>query len=88
MASYKIALKRSVEKDLRGLSRKTILRVLKRIEQLKEDPRPRQSKKLTGAERLYRVRARDYRVIYEINDKERQIIIIYVRHRRDAYRDF
>ncbi len=88
MASYKITLKRSVEKDLRALSKKTILRVLKRIEQLKDDPRPRQSIKLTGAERLYRIRVGDYRVIYEIDDNEGQISIIYVRHRRDAYRDF
>jgi mRNA interferase RelE/StbE len=88
MASYKITLKRSVEKDLRALSKKTILRVLKRIEQLKDDPRPRQSIKLTGAERLYRIRVGDYRVIYEIDDNEGQIAIIYVRHRRDAYRDF
>ncbi|MEA1976902.1 MAG: type II toxin-antitoxin system RelE/ParE family toxin [Chloroflexota bacterium] len=43
---------------------------------------------MTGAERLYRIRVGDYRVIYEINDNEGQITIIYVRHRRDAYRDF
>ncbi|MBW1743817.1 MAG: hypothetical protein JRJ47_10395 [Deltaproteobacteria bacterium] len=50
MAFYKIIFKPSTEKDLSGLSNPVVARVLKRIEALKDDPFPRQSIKLGGAE--------------------------------------
>lgn len=86
MAYYKIIFKPSVEKDLRALPRLAIVRILSHIDALKDDPFPRQSVKLAGAEQLYRVRIGDYRVIYEADLEARQIVIHYVRHRRDAYR--
>ncbi len=86
MASYKVVFKPSVEKDLRGLPQAVVVRVLDHAEQLREDPFPRGSRKLTGAERLYRVRIGDYRMIYSADQERREIIVQYVRHRRDAYR--
>jgi len=87
MASYKIVVKKSVEKDLRSLPKSAIKRVMSQLENLRDEPRPRQSKKLTGAERLYRVRVGDYRIIYEIDEEGEEVMIIYIRHRREAYRD-
>ena len=86
MASYKVAFKPSVEKDLRSLPPSVVARVLKHIEALKDGPFPRQSIKLAGAELLYRIRVGDYRVIYGIDRDNQQVVIHYVRHRRDAYR--
>ena len=86
MASYKVIFKPSVEKDLRSLSRSVVTRIFKRIDALKEDPFPRQSVKLTGAEQLYRVRIGDYRIIYGVDNNNRQVIVHYVRHRKDVYR--
>ncbi|HLE04737.1 MAG TPA: type II toxin-antitoxin system RelE/ParE family toxin, partial [Anaerolineales bacterium] len=63
-----------------------IKRVWARIEALADDPTPSQSVKLAGAEALYRIRVGDYRVIYGVNHTSKQIIIHYVRHRKDAYR--
>jgi mRNA interferase RelE/StbE len=62
------------------------VRVFKRIEALKDDPFPRQSIKLGGAQQLYRIRIGHYRVIYGINKNAKEVVIHYVRHRRDAYR--
>jgi mRNA interferase RelE/StbE len=87
MASYKIVFKSSVEKDLRSIPKATISRVFARLEKLKEEPRSRQTVKLSGAEKLYRIRVGDYRVIFEIDDEAGLVIVQYVRHRRDAYRD-
>ncbi len=56
MASHKLIVKPSVEKDLRSLPKPTITRVLAQIEKLKDNPFPRQSIKLAGAEHLHRVR--------------------------------
>jgi len=42
-------------------------RVFQYIEDLQNNPLPRQSIKLSGMEHLYRIRVGDYRIIYEIN---------------------
>lgn len=86
MASYSIVLKPSVERDLRTLPKQVVARVIKRIEDLKGQPLSRQSVKLEGAENLYRVRVGDYRIIYSVDSDLAQVIVHYVRHRREAYR--
>lgn len=86
MASYRIVFKPSVEKDLRALPKSVVARILERIESLKDDPLPRQSIKLAGAEQLYRIRIGDYRIVYGVDNKARQITVHYARHRREVYR--
>ncbi len=86
MASYKVVFKPSVEKDLRSLPRSIVGHVFKQIEALQAEPFPRQSIKLAGAEHLYRIRVGDYRVIYGVDQDLKQVIIHYVRHRREVYR--
>jgi len=86
MESYKVVLKPSVEKDLRSLPSSVIARVLKVIEELKDEPIQRQSIKLAGTEELYRLRVGNYRVIYGVDKNNKQVIVHYVRHRQPAYR--
>ena len=86
MGSYNLIFKPSVEKDLRPLSKSLVGRVIEHIERLRIDPFPRQAVKLSGAERLYRIRVGDYRIVYEVDVTAEQIVIHYVRHRREAYR--
>jgi mRNA interferase RelE/StbE len=86
MASYNIVFKPSVEKDLRSLPKSVIGRVLRHIEVLRKNPFPRQSVKLAGAEQLYRIRIGDYRVVYAVDKEAQEIIVQYIRHRREVYR--
>jgi mRNA interferase RelE/StbE len=86
MASYKVILKPSVEKDLRTLPASVVKRVFKQMEALADDPFSSRAIKLAGAEQLYRVRIGDYRLIYSVEKISRQVIVFYIRHRRDAYR--
>jgi len=86
MASYRIEFKRSAQRDLRKLNPASIVSVIERIEALAEDPFPRQSVKLRGAERTYRLRVGVYRVIYLVDTDKRRLTVHYIRHRRDAYR--
>ncbi len=86
MASYSLQFKPSVEKDLDALPKPLIARVLTRIEALPDDPVPHQAVKLQGAERLYRLRVGDYRIVYEIDQTAVRIVIHSVRHRREVYR--
>ena len=86
MASYNIVFKPSIEKDLRSLPKSVIARVLRQTETLRENPFPRQSVKLAGAEQLYRIRVGDYRVVYAVDKEVQEIIVQYIRHRREVYR--
>jgi hypothetical protein len=54
-----------------------------RIEALSGDPRPRGCEKLTGGVR-YRVRQGSYRVLYEVDDKDRVVTVVKIGHRSDG----
>ena len=87
MACYSLVFRQSVEKDLASLPKQAVSRILDRFESLKSDPFSVKSRKLQGAERLYRVRVGDYRIVYEVDTDALLITIHYVRHRRDVYRN-
>lgn len=85
MERYKIIVRKSVAKDIKGVPQKEILRILALIESLANDPRPSGSKKLSGQER-YRIRQGNYRILYEIKDDKLIICVVKVGHRREVYR--
>ena len=58
----------------------------KGLKALTSEPKPKQSRKLRGAEKAYRLRIRDYRVVYTVGDKERLVIVMAVKHRKETYR--
>ena len=73
MASFKVIPKPSVEKDLRALPRPAIARVLRAFDLLADNPFPRQAVKLEGGEQLYRLRVGDYRIIYGVDRKAKEV---------------
>lgn len=85
MSSYLLEFAPAAEKELDGLPKKAMQRVLRAIHDLAENPRPRDCKKLKGADNLFRIRVGRYRVIYAIFDKTITVVIVRVRHRKDAY---
>lgn len=85
MALFELRVRPSVAKDLKAIPRQSVLRVLDKIESLREDPRPVGSEKLSGMER-YRIRQVCYRIIYSIFDDEIVVEIVKVGHRKDVYR--
>jgi mRNA interferase RelE/StbE len=42
-------------------------------------------RKLAAKEELYRIRVGDYRVVYEIRDRELVVLVVKVGHRREVY---
>ena len=86
MARYELRFKPSVAKDLRGLPRAGVQRILARIESLRDDPRPSGSEKLSAQER-YRVRQGSYRILYTVADAILTVEVVKVGHRRDVYRE-
>jgi mRNA interferase RelE/StbE len=82
---YRVILPRSVQKKLDRLPDDVVKRILSRLGELETNPRPTDVKKLKGRN-AWRIRIGDYRVIYEIHDRELQILVITVGHRREVYR--
>nr|WP_298059643.1 type II toxin-antitoxin system RelE/ParE family toxin [uncultured Halomonas sp.] len=85
MANYKLVFKKSVSKDFRPIPNKDVTRILQRIEELQEDPRPIGSEKLSGQER-YRIRQGVYRIIYEVVDELLIVTVVKVGHRKHVYK--
>ncbi len=81
----KLAIKRSVLKDLRSLPKDVRGRAALSILELSTSPSPQGVEKLKGYERLYRIRVGDYRIVYEIAGED--VTIVAVSHRKDVYRD-
>ena len=84
MASYELAFKKSIAKDLRSIPKKDVARILKRIETLRDDPRGDGCVKLSAQER-YRVRQGVYRIVYEIHESVLVVMVVKVAHRSTAY---
>lgn len=85
MAKYKIFIKKSVANELENISRKDLKHIVKRIQSLAENPRPRGAQKLSAQER-YRIRQGNYRIVFSIQDKELAAQIFKIGHRREICR--
>lgn len=86
MADYAVTFARSARRELEALEPPIAARVLARVEALATDPWPAGVRKLQGAQRLWRIRIGDYRIVYSIDDRQCVVDVVRVRHRRDVYR--
>jgi len=83
---YRVSIKRSAVKEIEAIpQKKERQRIIRRIGQLANDPRPPGSKKLTGHDK-YRIRQGTYRIVYSIEDNELTVVVVKVGHRKDVYR--
>ncbi len=85
MAKYEISVKKSALKELNGIAKKELQKILKKIRALSSNPRPQGSQKLSHREQ-YRFRQGDYRIVYSIRDDDLAVHIIKVGHRKEIYR--
>ncbi len=86
MTTYEVKLATSAAKEFRSLPLELKRRIGAVIDRLSQDPRPPGVRKLVGHERLYRIRVGQYRVVYEVDDKEQLVRVTRIRHRREVYR--
>ena len=84
MARYEVLIVASADKELGNMQKMLRQRIIEKFEEIGKDPRGTDSKKLDDA--TYRVRVGDYRIIYNVNDKERKVVITRIRHRGEVYR--
>lgn len=84
---YKILIKKQALKQLNKLPLETITDIDSAISKLAYNPKPLGCIKLNHPDELYRIRIRDYRVIYTINDNVLIIEVIRIAHRKESYRN-
>jgi mRNA interferase RelE/StbE len=85
--TYQVRKARRVEREIRTIERRDRLRIEGVIALLAEDPRPPKATKLVGHSNRWRVRAGDYRILYEIEGDVLTVLVIRVAHRREVYRE-
>ena len=82
-----VLLESRAEKELKSLPEGVLKRVDTKLQALSLNPRPRGATKLKGKESEgWRLRIGDYRILYQIDDKENAIRIYRIKHRREVYR--
>lgn len=84
--AYTVIIKPSAERAFKKLAPDTQRQVMRVLESLRENPFPPGVKKLAGMD-LYRVRSGDYRIVYGVERKVLQVLVVKVGHRREIYRD-
>ncbi len=84
---YEVYLEAKAERELKNLPVNIFDSIIPHIKALSKIPRPSGCRKITGSKNDWRIRIGDYRVIYEINDRRKKVIVMRVRHRREAYRN-
>ena len=86
MASYKLLVKKSAERELRIIPKIILPKIVAKIRALSSEPRPHGCESLAGSKKYYRVRQNDYRIVYVVSDPKREVTIVKIGHRRDVYR--
>jgi len=84
--TYSVVVLSAAARTLAKLPSLTRERLRRSIDALADNPRPAGARKLSGQRDLFRIRAGDCRVIYEIQDERLIVLVVKVGHRRDVYR--
>lgn len=81
--AYQIELGESARKSLKKLPVEVRRNLAHEVDKLATTPRGPDSK-LTGFP-LHKVRAGDYRAVYEIDDESRRVLVVLTGHRANVY---
>jgi mRNA interferase RelE/StbE len=84
--NHQILIERRARREIVLLPADISRRVAEAIDGLITQPRPPGCKKLSGSRSEWRIRVGDYRILYEIDDRARQVCVYAVGHRREIYR--
>lgn len=78
------AADRNLKKLGERIQRPGFERLKDAISSLADNPRPHKVRKIEGTEKAYRIRVGAYRVVYEVYDREKLVLILHVSRRTEA----
>jgi mRNA interferase RelE/StbE len=85
--TYELFFWPAAKRALRKLPREIRQKIGPMLEELRHTPRPVGAEKLSGHTRRWRIKTGDYRVVYEVDDDKRRVIVVTAGHRGSVYRD-
>ena len=83
--SYRLCILPRAERQLAALDKTTYEIIKSKIAELAANPRPPGCKKLKNRHG-WRVRTGSYRILYEIDDHAKMLVVQDIGHRREVYR--
>jgi mRNA interferase RelE/StbE len=84
---YSVRISPAADREIRKLDRPIQERILKKLDDLEQEPRPNGVEKLAGgSEARYRVRVGDFRIVYRIDDDVLTVLVLKVGNRKEIYR--
>lgn len=81
--AYQIQIEKSALKQLSKIEKPAREKIRTAINNLAENPRPHGYKKLVDESGLYRIKAGDYRIIYEVRDKVLVVSVLRIAKRNE-----
>ena len=85
--AYRVFIGRKAERDLKKIPKGDQQKILLKALKLRNNPRPLRARKTFTSRGYYRIRVGDWRIIYEVTDKIKQVSIFRIRHRREVYKN-
>ena len=88
MASFKILLTEEAQSDIRKLESQLQNRILDKLEWMGINVSLLRHQSLQGSKwnNTFKYRVGNYRIIYQLDQKEKNLTVLKVGHRRDVYR--
>ncbi|OGG02076.1 hypothetical protein A2W14_04115 [Candidatus Gottesmanbacteria bacterium RBG_16_37_8] len=84
---YRIVISSKAQKDYRHLDPPIQNRITSAILKLSNTRYPQQFKSLIGKDiASFRLRVGDYRILYDVYERDETVLILRIGHRRDIYR--
>jgi mRNA interferase RelE/StbE len=85
---YRIEISPGADRDLEKLKGRIRIQDFERlrhaVRSLTANPRPRGARKIKGADQAYRIRAGNYRVVYDVYDRDNLVLILQVARRSET----
>ncbi len=83
--AYTVEFLKTAAEELADFPKDAQRQILKKLEGLKDNPRPAGVEQLKGREKFLRMRVGDYRVIYTVEGKHLVVLVIRIGHRKEVY---
>ena len=84
--TFKVLLHPKAAKEIQKIEKQIRTTIIESAKQLCENP-DKLGKPLKQSD-YWKLRVGDYRVIYEINQNKKQVVILFIGHRSKVYDDF
>jgi len=83
---FAVLLHPKAAKELEKIENTTKTRIVERLRDLKDNPE--RVGKILRHSNFWSLRVGDYRAIYEIDRTKRQVVVLFIGHRKKVYDDF